>query len=278
MNFKKNIFNLVLSVIIIFTISPALGQTVINKPKTESNVLKKDTAIIKEKNDGNYTTLKIKKLNEVNKFDEIQMPPLDLLLQTCYQSPNVRKTYAIKKQRINELKTQKRDWTNYISGYATYQYGNLYANTNTEESAYGTSIQYTGSTTSNYNLGARLTIPLNTIWDRHNKLEEKRNAIESADNEYLENIQSMKLTIIRLYYNAIKYYNSLQSLSEALIIGKANIKITEEDYINGKKGLNEVERARSYYSGNVMNFESTRNDLIETLKELEIFTQIKIIY
>lgn len=220
----------------------------------------------------------------VEDFMEVKIPPLDVLLENARESPNVKylEEYAVQQKR--ELKTVKRTWLKYIKLNAGYQYGNTvaynYNNTGGDNTGdIDTPIFIGGGMTSRsyYNVGASLSLPLDEIFNKRNKIKQQQSVIEGAQYEADRNFNQLALQIVDAYTMAMENLAILRSKAEAAELSSAQYKVTEQDFINGRIDAQTLSRQKNIESVNIREYETTRSSLLNAILRLEILSGTRII-
>lgn len=209
----------------------------------------------------------------------MKLPPLHVLLENARQSPQVSFYASNKEQEERQLKTIRRTWLKYIKLNANYNYGstNTYNDnyTDLENPIYVYSAS--GREQSWYNLGASLSIPLDEIFDRRNRIKRQKEKINSIQFEVDRWYDDLSLKIIDAYTSAVENLSVLQSMTEAMITAKAQYKVSEADFINGVIDAQTLSRQRNIQNVSIREYEQTRSSLNNALLRLEVLSHTQII-
>lgn len=209
-------------------------------------------------------------------YERIQLPPLSLFLSSVYDHPSI-KIYEAKREEANaEMKVTKKEWLNYFRVYGQYQYGRIVqlSSSETVDDMYLTSL---GSNQSTYSLGASISIPIGDLFSYKQKIRAKKAHFRQLDYEYEISIEERKLKILEAYNNVLQALATLKVKSDAAALYNAQMKISEQDFINGKIGIIELSVERSRRSGAVITYQEGRTTLHNAVTLLEMLTNIKII-
>ena len=214
-------------------------------------------------------------------YMRMKLPPLHVLLENARESPQVSFYASNKEQEERELKTIRRNWLKYIKLNANYSYGS----TNTYNDSYD--IQdpqnpiyvYTanGREQSWYNLGVSLSLPLDEIFDRRNRIKRQKEKINSIQFEVERWYDDLSLKIIDAYTAAVQNLSILQSATEAMVTSKAQYKVSEADFINGVIDAQTLSRQRNIQNVAIREYEETRSNLNNALLRLEVLSHTQII-
>lgn len=252
--YKKHIVLIIISIIV-----PALqicAQTI----KTEAKASTGDT-------------LSIENVELMN----IELPPLQKLLETAINAPTVEMYRAKKTEQESRLSLVKNDWMNYIKGVANYSYGSMGSMTETSATGQSTYFQYFGEQMSLYNIGAGITIPLDLILNKKHRYKVQKSLVEQADYQILEALEQRKMLIVENYSMAIQNLELLRVSQDALSISKANVKLGEFEYINGSIKLDVLNELRREETVALFTQQQAKAALTVAILKLELLTNIKII-
>jgi len=223
--------------------------------------------------------LSIAKLS-ADDYAKLVLPPLSLLMESAANSPRIKALMAVKEQEIGNLKTTKRNILSTISGYGNYQYGNyasFMASTSSNGSATGASAVVSNQQQATYSTGAGISIPLEVIYDRKNKIKTQQAKVKQADYEVLNAIDELKMEIAELYSTAIQQLVVLKAKAEVYTLSNTEMKMGEIQYLNGDITIGQLNSLKTIQAEAIDNYESTRSELNKSLLFLEIKTGVKII-
>lgn len=252
--YKKHIVLIIISIIV-----PALqicAQTINTEAKASTG-----------------DTLSIENVELMN----IELPPLQKLLETAINAPTVEMYRALKKENEGRLSLIKNEWMNHVRGVLNYSYGSMGSMTETSASGQSTYFQYFGEQMSLYNIGATISLPVDLFLNRKNKLNVYKSLVEQSDYKILEALEQRKMLIVENYSMAIQNLELLRVSQDALSIAKANVKLGEFEYINGSMvldGLNELRREETVA---LSTHQEAKTALTIAILKLELLTNIKII-
>lgn len=205
------------------------------------------------------------------------LPPLSLLFENAKASPIIE--YYEKKRQADEslVSTERKKWLNYMKVVGGYQYGVIGNNTTFSDTNTPIFYQYSGNKQNWYNVGVSVSIPLDDLFDRKNRIKRQKIEIEANEFEKEKWYDEQKLRIIDLYTMASKNLALLKIKSEALTLSEAQFKLGEADFINGKITVQELNRQKSMYTVAATEYEETKAQLNSALLQLEILAKTKII-
>lgn len=165
-------------------------------------------------------------------MQSIEIPTLDFCIQAAIEhSPLLKANDAQVEKLLEELKIQKKSWTNYVHIDANTRYG-LFNQIQIEQ--VNPDLPDVGLTTAreqfNYFAGLTIKLPLSVFLN--NKSEKK--AIMSSVKEAEMKRDELKLEISKIVVNE---YFSMKAAQEKLIINQNNLQSTRLDYL---KASNDV--------------------------------------
>lgn len=200
------------SYVIAFAMTVSLSlSTAINAQQTEPNVT----------TDASFTF-------DLNKDLFLQLPSLDSLILIAVQShPTVKLNQELIGSADQRLKIAQRTWTNMLSGFVNYGYGNQ-------------SLVATGSTNSDfiniangYRAGFNLNVPLYEFTTRKSRIALERHEIEATRYKTEEMSLVIAQQVIEEYHYLLSSQRMMQirfSMQEA---ARTNTIIAEQDYKSG---------------------------------------------
>ena len=170
----------------------------------------------------------------------IELPPLDVLFESSRQSPAVEIYKLRLQQEASTLKTERRSWLKYFSLSSTYQYGSVGVNNYMSTADIAPIYTSSGSKQSWYNVGGSITIPLDDIFDRGNRIKRQRLVMKHTEMEIEKWHDEQKLLIIEAYSEVLQTMAVLKHAVESAILASAQFKTAEVDFINGTITLEEL--------------------------------------
>ena len=210
-------------------------------------------------------------------YERVQLPPLSVFLQSVYDHPSI-KIYEAKREEANaEMKVSRREWLNYFRIYGQYQYGRIVQLSSTETVDDPLLMTSLGSNKSTYSAGLSISIPFGDLASRKQKIRAKKAHFRQLDYEYEMSIEERKLKILEAYNNVLQALATLKAKSDAAALYNAQMKISEQDFINGKIDITTLAMERGRRSGAVISYQEGRATLHNAVTLLEMLTNVKII-
>lgn len=210
-------------------------------------------------------------------YERIQLPPLSVFLQSVYDHPSI-KIYEAKREEANaDMKVSRREWLNYFRVFGQYQYGKI-VQLSTKETIEDPMLMTTlGSNQNTYSTGIAISIPFGDLFSNKQKIRSKKAHFRQLDYEYEISIEERKLKILEAYNNVLQALATLKAKSDAAALYNAQMKISEQDFINGKIDIIALSLERSRRSGAIISYQEGRATLHNAVTLLEMLTNVKII-
>jgi len=206
---------------------------------------------------------------------DLKLPPLHVLLENARNSPQVSFYASNKLQEERELKTIRRNWLKYIKLNANYNYGM----NNTYNDVYLNPAvpQFSAREQCWWNVGVSLSVPLDEIFNRSNRIKRQKERINSIQFEVDRWYDDLSLKIIDAYTAAVQNLSVLQSATESLVTAKAQYRVSEADFVNGAIDAQTLSRQRNIQNVAIREYEETRAELTNALLRLEVLSHTPII-
>lgn len=206
---------------------------------------------------------------------DLKLPPLHVLLENARNNPQVSYYASNKLQEERELKTIRRNWLKYIKLNANYNYGM----NNTYNEVYLDPFvpQFSAREQSWWNVGVSLSVPLDEIFNRRNRIKRQKDRINSIQYEVDLWYDDLSLKIIDAYTAAVENLSVLQSATESLVTAQAQYRVSEADFINGAIDAQTLSRQRNIQNVAIREYEQTRAELTNALLRLEVLSHTRII-
>lgn len=210
-------------------------------------------------------------------LEKLALPPLSVFLDAVIENATVKRAQSQVEQTKNEYRIQKRDWWNFFRINGSYSYGryNIIGNASDEFTPmYQTSM---ASSQHNFNVGASVSIPLGEFTNRKLKLKKIRYDIEQLQYTQEEVMEERRLKVLEAYNDVTVQLATIRAKAETAALYNAQMKISENDFIQGKISIIALSLERARRSGAVVSYEEARVKLHNSIILLEMLTNIKII-
>lgn len=213
---------------------------------------------------------------EIN-FSEFHLPPLAILFENAKANPQILSLEKARQLAQAEVAKQKRHIFSYLRAHASVSYGKG-DSWGTSENAYSPMLmQYQGTETNYWNLGASLNLPLEDILDltasvKRKKLEADQ-AIIAKDIAY----DQLKLQIASLFIKITNNLVTLKTYGEAAAAYQGAGALDREEFENGNMSIASFADTKRFESGQVAGYQSLQTTITTDILTLEILTHTPII-
>lgn len=215
--------------------------------------------------------------NTTSEIVDMELPPLSVFLDAVSENATVKRAQSQVEETKNEYRLQKRDWWNYLKLSGMYSYGryNVIGNASDE---YTPMYQTTMSSAQhNFNVGASVSVPVGDLVNRKLKLKKYKYSIEQQQYIQEELIEDRRLRILEAYNAVTEQLSTIRAKAESAAMYNAQMKISENDFIQGLMDLKALSLERARRTGAVTNYEQSRVALHNSIVLLEMLTGVKII-
>ena len=210
-------------------------------------------------------------------IEKLELPPLSVFLDAVSENATVKRAQSQVEQQKNEYRIEKRSWWNYFRLNGNYAFGRF--NTLSESSE--TLVDWYQSTSTGtrhtFNLGASVSIGLGDLFNRPLKLKNYRYNIEQLQYTQDEVMEERKLKVLEAYNAVTEQLATIKAKAETAALYNAQMKISENDFIQGKINIISLSLERARRTGAVTTYEQSRVALHNSIVLLEMLTNVKII-
>ena len=213
---------------------------------------------------------------ELDNYDKIELPPLSVFLATAEQHPSMKSYEAGIASARADMAILDRDWLNYVRFQANYQYGynSVWSNGYLVEGiTYGSNKEASHS----YGVGVSVSFPLSEFFTRKYKRQKQQAEIDQMKYSYEIGLENRRMEIVEAYNAVVAQLTTIQVKAEAAALYNAQMRITEQDFINGKIDITELSLERSRRSQAISDYEQSKVSLHNSITILEMMTNIAII-
>jgi outer membrane protein TolC len=210
-------------------------------------------------------------------LEKLELPPLSVFIDAVVENATVKRAQSQVEQVKNEYRLQKRDWWNYFKLNGSYSYGkyNIIGNASDEFTpAYQTTMS---SAQHNFNVGASVSVPLGEFTNRKLKLKKYKYDIEQLQYTQEEVMEERRLRVLEAYNDVTVQLATIRAKAETAALYNAQMKISENDFIQGKISIIALSLERARRSGAVVSYEEARVKLHNSIILLEMLTNVRII-
>jgi outer membrane protein TolC len=138
-------------------------------------------------------------------------------------------------------------------------------------------FQYSDIEQSYYSAGGSISIPLDDLFDRPNRVKRQKLQMQATQMEVERWHDEQKLRIIEAYTSAEQNLSLLKIKIEALTFVNAQYKIAENNFINGRINAEELSLQKRNQVSVYADYEQTKAMLNHALLSLEVLAKMKII-
>lgn len=222
-------------------------------------------------------TMELASQNYSIEIEKLQLPPLSVFLDAVIENATVKRAQSQVEQVKNQYRLEKRNWWNYFRLNGNYGYGRY----NVISNASDTFTQVYQTTTSNaqhnFNVGASVGVSIGDLVNRPIKLKDFRYQIEQLQYSQEEVMEERRLRVLEAYNAVTEQLSTIRAKAETAALYNAQMKISENNFIQGKIDIISLSLERARRSGAVTSYEQSRVTLHNSIILLEMLTNVKII-
>ena len=213
---------------------------------------------------------------EIN-FSEFHLPPLAILFENAKSNPNIMSLEKARQIAQAEVAKQKRHIFSYLKAHASISYG-MGDSWGTSENAYSPMLmQYQGTETNYWNVGASLSLPLEDVLDLAAAVKRKKMQADLAVLQKDIAFDNLKLQIATLFVKITNNLVALKSASEAAAAYTGAGALNREDFENGNMTISGYAYNKQGEIAAVQGYQSLQTAITTDIITLEILTHTPII-
>lgn len=212
----------------------------------------------------------------LDSYEQIKLPPLSEFLQSVYIHPSLQIYEARQEEEDALLKDTKRKWLDYFRISGLYQYGQVAGFTKSTETDV-LSYSFDSKAQNQYNIGMIISIPFGDLTGQKQRVRAQKARIRQIEYQYEISLEERKLKILEAYNTVIEQLATLKAKSDAAALYNAQMKISEQDFINGKIDIITLSLERGRRSDAVVKYQEGRATLYNAITLLEMLTNVTII-
>lgn len=210
-------------------------------------------------------------------FSEFHLPPLAILFENAKANPQIMSLEKAQQIAQAEVAKQKRHIFSYLRAHASFSYGKG-DSWGTSSGAYSPMLmQYQGTESNYWNLGASLNLPLEDILDLTASVRRKKLEVDQAVIAKDIAFDQLKLQIATLFVRITNNLVSLKSLGEAAAAYQGAGSLNREDFENGNMNIEAYANTKMYEAGQVSGYQALQTSITTDILTLEILTHTPII-
>jgi len=213
---------------------------------------------------------------EIN-FSQFHLPPLAILFENAKANPQILTLEKAQQLAQAEVAKQKRHIFSYLRAHASISYGKG-DSWGTSENAYSPMLmQYQGTETNYWNLGASLSLPLEDILDLSASVKRKKLEVDQAIIAKDAAFDQLKLQIATLFIRITNSLISLKSLGEAAAAFQGAGALNREEFESGDMDIENYAGTKMQEAGQVSQYQNLQTSITTDILTLEILTHTPII-
>ena len=273
---KRYITSIIYSVILLGLLGVPLSVAA-QQELTREERIKILEALKAEDEKTNISTVGLITSSMPTEIDKLELPPLSVFLDAVIENATVKRAQSQVEQVRNQYRLQKRNWWNYFRFNGNYSYGryNVIGNASDEFTPmYQTTMS---SAQHNFNVGASVGISLGALFNRPLKLKDYRYQIEQLQYSQEEVMEQRKLRVLEAYNAVTEQLATIKAKAESAALYNAQMKISENNFIQGTIDIISLSLERARRSGAVVSYEQARVALHNSIVLLEMLTNVKVI-
>lgn len=209
--------------------------------------------------------------------DKLELPPLSVFLDAVTENATVKRAQSQVEQVKNQLRKEKREWWNYFRLNGNYAYGRFNTLNESSESMVDWYQSTSVGSRHTFNLGASVSVGLGDLINRPLKLKDYRYQIEQLQYAQDEVMEERRLRVLEAYNAVTEQLATIKAKAETAALYNAQMKISENNFIQGKVDIISLSLERARRSGAVVSYEQARVALHNSIILLEMLTNVKII-
>ena len=210
-------------------------------------------------------------------IEKLELPPLSVFLDAVTENATVKRARSQVEQQKNEYRIEKRNWWNYFRLNGSYAFGRFNSLNENSETLVDWYQSTSVGTRHTFNLGATVSIGLGDLFNRPLKLKNYRYNIEQLQYTQDEVMEERKLRVLEAYNAVTEQLATIKAKAETAALYNAQMKISENSFIQGKIDIISLSLERARRTGAVTNYEQSRVALHNSIVLLEMLTNVQVI-
>lgn len=196
--------------------------------------------------------------------------PLDSIITKAVQnSPLIHRLTKGQEQKMEEIKIDRKAWTQHIALTAGYNYGNGVIS-DRQTTAIDQTTVFRTSTVATYGIGMSLRLPLSEFTTQKNKVRIKELAIEEIEYLKEETRNSVIEEVIMLYNNLDRTLKTLKIQTKNIESNEVAVQVNETYFMSGEATIDQYRMIRDVLNTSKIELQKTKSDAWYFLKSLEL--------
>ncbi|MGL5317370.1 MAG: TolC family protein [Bacteroidales bacterium] len=206
----------------------------------------------------------------------VLLPPINVLFESCRTTSRIAYYESRTREERHDLKSLKREWISYIRLVGGYQYGQFWTNS-LDSQVSSPIIQNSRDNKSYYNAGFSVSLPLDQIVDRQNRIGKQKELIKQTEIEIQRYWEEQKMLISESYTEASRCLQLVRVRSEALNLAEAQYRSALNDFAQSTINLSDLSKLKNIHSDALGDYELIMAQLKNALIRLEVLSGYKIL-
>jgi outer membrane protein TolC len=209
--------------------------------------------------------------------ESLTLQPLSIFLDAVTENATVKSAQSQVEQIQNQYRLEKRNWMNWIRINGGYSFGRFNVLSNSSDVYTPIYQTMTASNQHTFNVGASIGFSVGDIINRPLRLKDYRFQIEQIQYARDQAMEERKLMVMEAYNAVTEQLATIKAKAETAALYNAEMKITENDFIQGKIDVVSLALERGRRSGAVVSYEEARVALHNAIVLLEMLTNVQVI-
>lgn len=210
-------------------------------------------------------------------YTKIILPTLETLFENAKKSPSVAMFESKMMEQDNLLKTEQRSWLKYFKVGGSWQYGNIGINSMFTDEYTPLFYQYSGATQNSFFVNGVVSVPLDDIFDRGNRVKRQKMQRRSTELEMEKWLDEQKMRIVTSYIKVNSALSTLKRKVEDYNIAEANYRMTENDFKLGNATISDLNNAKKMETEAFEIMKTNEFQITSEILMLEILSKTPII-
>jgi outer membrane protein TolC len=213
-----------------------------------------------------------------SKLLNIELPPLDSLFASArmYNALLLSQDMLIE-VAVRTMISERNNWWKFVNLYATYSYGMMASLVDITSGGVPVNPQYSRQAQNWWNIGASVSIPLNELFDRGNRIRKEKATIRKQEYDFEVKFDELKVQIAQAYSQALLSLSLSKSLYESYQFSKAQFEIAEKDFFAGRIPSKEMVDSKNQEVNSYIILQKEISNLIHYASLLETYSKVPIL-
>lgn len=223
------------------------------------------------------STLVFAQVSTDKDLTKVILPPIELLFDNAKTSPGVEMYEAKMEAQDNALTTEQRSWLKYFKVGGSYQYGNIAVNSAFTNENTPLFLQTTGQVQNSWYGTAGISIPLDDLFDRGNRIKRQKMERRFTELEMEKWLDEQRIRITESYMRVKLFMSMMQKKVEEYTIAQAAFRDIENEFRLGNATISDLNTSKKQETEANDRLQTNEYDLLNEIIKLEILSKTKII-